>query len=233
MKVSYLFLLNLILLFSNCTSQHGESNSYSLKAEYGFQGVVKEVTTYLCKVNGKVVPTDTSNFFGKYKLTFDEQGNGLINYRKRTNDNGKVVIYEMIYTGKGKNITYKEHTIIDGKQPDQADYKYVWLDDLNYKIVKQNDTAVNQIVTLGDNYRIVKVQSKQGGITETNSYQDFIKNNRIEKTVTFNESKGFKSVDVMVMKEFDTHNNPTKIYFYNNLAEKNPQTIIFKQYQYY
>ena len=236
MKVTSLILLNLILLFSRCTAQHGEPKIYSLKAEYGLQGAVKEVTTYLCKVNKQIIPPDTTNAFGKYKLTFDEQGNGLVNYRKRTNDNGMVIIYEMIYAGKGKNITYKEYISIDGKQSEVADYKYVWLDDLNYKIVKQNDTGQNQMVTMDHHYRIVKNQSKQGDVTETNNYKDFIKNNRIEKTVTqneFKENEVVKSVEVMVMEDFDAHNNPTKIYFYNNLAEKNPETVIFKQYEYY
>jgi len=236
MKVTYLLLLNLILLFSNCTAQHSEPKGYSLKKEYGLQGAVKEVSTYLCKVSKKVIPTDTSNFFGKYKLTFDRQGNGVVNYRKRKNDNGMVIIYEMIYTGQGKNITYKEHISIDGKETEVTEYKYVWLDDLNYNIVNQSDTTQAQMVTTDQNYRIVKSQSKQGDIVGTNNYKYFIKNNRIEKTVTLNERKEnevVKSVEVMVMKDFDAHNNPTKIYFYNNLAEKNPETVIFKQYKYY
>ncbi|WP_431293215.1 hypothetical protein [Pedobacter sp. P26] len=147
-----------------------------------------------------------------------------------------VIIYEMIYTGQGKNITYKEHISIDGKETEVTEYKYVWLDDLNYNIVNQSDTTQAQMVTTDQNYRIVKSQSKQGDIVGTNNYKYFIKNNRIEKTVTLNERKEnevVKSVEVMVMKDFDAHNNPTKIYFYNNLAEKNPETVIFKQYKYY
>lgn len=235
-KIPYLLLFIVLLFFSNCKGQDDHSKVYSLKAEYGLQGAVKEVTTYLCKVNKQVVPTDTTNVFGKYKLTFDEQGNGLVNYRKRTNDNGTIIIYEMIFAGKGKNITYKERISIDGKQPGVTDYKYVWLDDLNYKIVKLNDTAENQMITIDHHYRIVKSQFKQGGVTETSSYKDILKNNRIEKTITQNERKEsevIKSLEVMVMKDFDAHNNPTKIYFYNNLAEKNPETVIFKQYKYY
>lgn len=236
MKVSYLLLPNLILLFSHCTAQHNGGQGYSLKAEYGLHGAVKEVTTYLCKVNEQKIPSDTSNFFGKYVLKFDTQGNGQVNYRKRKNDNGVVIISEIIYAGKGKNITYQERISIDGKQPEVADYKYVWLDNLNYKIVKQNDTTENQIFTMDNNYRIVKSQSKQGDIIETNNYKDFIKNDRIEKTITLNERKEnevVKNVVVMVMKDFDRYNNPTKIYFYNNLAEKNMETVIFKQYKYY
>ncbi|QXU41144.1 hypothetical protein [Pedobacter sp. D749] len=216
--------------------QHSGTKSYSLRKEYGLHGAVKEVSTYLCKVNKQGILSDTGNAFGKYKLTFDEQGNGQINYRKRTNENGAVIIYEMIYAGKGKNVTYKERIIIDGKQVEEAGYKYVWSDDLSYKIVKQNDTSDVQIFTLNNNFRIINFKLKQGDVEHNYKTDELIKNNRVEKTITLNENAEneiTKSFDVMVMKEFDEHNNPTKIYSYDNLDEKNPIVVVFKQYKYY
>lgn len=207
MKITHLVLANLLLLSSHCIAQLSEPKSYSLKKEYGLQGAVKEVTTYICKVSGKVIPKDTSKFSGKYQVTFDEQGNGLVNLRRRTTDKGLVITEELIFHGKGKNITYNERMFIGGKKAEVFDYKYIWSDDLHYKVVKQSDTGDVQRITLSNNYRLVKVQSKQGEIVQTSIYQDLIKKNRIEKTITYNESKRVKSVDVMVMKEFDLHNN--------------------------
>lgn len=236
MKVTYLLLLNLLFLFSNCKTQDGEPKGYSLKKEYGLKGPVKELISYMCKAEGENIPVDTANFFGKYRLTFDQNGNVIEDFKRTKNENGTDIVYRLLFSAKGKNISYDESGSIDGKEIEKSHYEYIWLDDLHYKIAKKTDGGYSVLVTLDKDYKAIKNQLKQTNLEVNTTYENLIKNNRVEKmkafsTVSNGETK--KNVNVFVMKGFDSHNNPTLIYTYDNLEEKKPTAVIFKKYKYY
>lgn len=228
-------MLYVLILFSSAKGQDNRPKTYSLKVEYGFHGPVKEVESYVVKVNDGVAPADTTNFYGEYRLTFDRLGDGIINYKKLKNDSG-AVIYKIIYAGKGRSISYKQIITVNGEAPIESVYKYSWLNDYSYKLAPTNTNEYSEIVTLDRNYREIKMQSKQGDVQYTYHYENVINNNRIEKIRTFIERKGdtvTKSVNVSVNKAFDRHNNPTKIYFYDSLNEKKLVSVVFRKYKYF
>jgi hypothetical protein len=235
MMASYLILVNLLFLFSSCRNQNDERKLYSQKVEYDLKGPVKEVITYICKVEQENIPTDTTNFFGKYRLILDQDGNVKTDYKKTKNENGTEIIYKLVYSGKGKDISYDETGSIDGKAIEKAHYKYSWRTERSYQVAKENGDGYSYTVTMDKDFRIVKNELKQGGFQVTTTFKNFVKNQKVEKIIAWSTTKNVdttKSVNIQVMKDYDRHQNPTKIYIYDHVDEKKPTAVVFRYYQY-
>jgi hypothetical protein len=236
MKISLLLLVNIVFIFSNCGLQNDARKNYSQKVEYDLQGPVKEVVTYMCKVDQESIPVDTTNFFGRYSVTFDRDGNAIENSKKTKNENGTEIIYKLIYSGKGKEISYEESGSIDSKAIEKARYKYVWLDEHSYKTVKENGEGYSFTVTMDNDFRTIKNEVKQGDFQTSTTFENFVKDNSVTKIIARSTTRNVdttKTVNVQVMKDFDRHHNPTKIYIYDDLDEKKPTAVVFRYYKYH
>ena len=234
MKISLLLLISVILIFSNCELH--EKKGYSQKTEYNLKGPVKEVNIYMCKVEGENIPVDTTNFLEKERLTFDQHGNVIEDFRKTKNENGVEIVYKLIFSGKGKNRSYDETGSVDGKATEKAHYEYIWLNDRRYHIVKKAGNGYSLMVTLDQNYKTIKTQLKQKDVEVITTWEHVIKNDRVEKfkaLTTIINVDTTKNLNIQVVKAFDQHNNPTRIYTYDNLAEKKPIVVVLKRYRYY
>ena len=233
-----LLLLNIVLL-SSCNGQtNNVTENYSQKVEYGLKGNVKEMKKYVCKVENNKIPLDTTNFFRSYIKTFDEDGNSIeYNF---SNKNEKNTIYiKMIFSGKSKDISYKEIVSFDKQKKEEKEYKYVWLNDFTYKIVDINDENYSQTQTikLNKEFSIIEDNFKQGDYESLEKREIIAKNNKIEKIkstiTTKTDDKTDISYHIEVVKKYDKYDNPTIIYIYNTLDEKQLSDVVFQEYIYY
>jgi len=231
-----IFLLNLVLI----SFYNGQSNTitktYTSKAEYGIKGNIKEVNTYICKVENNKIPADTINFSRKYVKTFDENGNSIEdNYLiKNEADIHKI---KRIYSGQGKNMGYKQIYLIGNQKSIEEEYKYIWLDDFTYRDININEENFTQIVKLNKEFNLNETFLKQGAYECTEKIENITKNNKVERTkkiiTTKTDDKTVVTYQVEVVKGYDKFDNPTIIYIYNTLDESQLKDIIIKKYIYY
>jgi len=233
-----LLLLNLTVFFTSCNGQSKDvPKAYSQKTEYGISGPVKEIATYFCKTINHNIPADTTNFFRKDVMIFNQTGDLSI-YTKNISENGKTMHIKMLFEGKGKNISAKELVTFDNEDTQEMEYKYIWRDDYNYEIITQDNYQKDTIaIMLDHNYRIVKTHSKIGGAENSENIENILKDNKIIKTISHGitkiDKKEIKYKRIEIIKKYDNYNNPTLIYSFENSNEKNPTTIIFKEYKYF
>ena len=214
------------------------TESYSQKVEYGLKGNVKEMKKYVCKVENNKIPLDTTNFFRSYIKTFDEDGNS-VEYNSSNKDGKNTIHMKMIFSGKGKDISYKETVSFDKTKKQEKEYKYVWSDDFTYKIVDINDGNYGQTQTikLNKEFSIIEDNFKQGDYESLEKRETIVKNNKIEKIkstiTTKTDDKAEISYHIEIVKKYDKYDNPTIIYIYNTLDETQLIDIIFQEYIYY
>lgn len=233
-----LLFLNLVTL-SSCNGQmNNTTESYSQKVEYGLKGNVKEMKKYVCKVENNKIPLDTANFFRSYIKTFDEDGNS-VEYNSSNKDGKNTIHMKMIFSGKGRDISYKETVSFDKTKKQEKEYKYVWSDDFTYKIVDINDGNYSQTQTikLNKEFSIIEDNFKQGDYESLEKRETIVKNNKIEKIkstiTTKTDDKAEISYHIEIVKKYDKYDNPTIIYIYNSLDETQLSDVIFQEYIYY
>lgn len=232
-----ILILPIFLFFISC---NGQNPAYSTRSEYGLKGKVKQVISYICKVEDNEIPKDTADFFGRYTMTFDEAGNA-IQLNKVYNIPGLVSReYKMTFKGTGKDITFKDNAILDDGKMVESNYKYVWLDDYNYTINSLESDTFSSSVSLDKNYRLIKNVyggEKIDGRQTTEEFETIYQNDRIQKIInkiTENmRNDVFESVQIQVMKEYDNQGNPTVIYVFNDKSEQKIEQVIYKEYQYH
>lgn len=213
-------------------------NSYTQKKEYGYNGSVKKVTTYMVNVIHYNVPNDTLNYFGKSTMIFTNKGDvttydrfySLPNYEYKS---------KAVFSGSGKNISYKEVSKVNEAEESINTYKFVWTGALNYKIEStKKDDSTSQFVFLTDTYTIDKVVFKAFNYeSEEQASYHYNNENKLEKVVykvtsTENDVTTIKD-DVRVIKSVDIFNNATVIYFFENENGRFPKSVVFKYYEYY
>ncbi|WP_222166556.1 hypothetical protein [Edaphocola aurantiacus] len=231
-----LLLLALLPFFTACEAQ---IKTYSSRLEYGLKGAVKEVNTYCCIANNDQIPKDTTGFISKFKMTFDEPGNAIETYNVYSpmRSGGITPTSRTIYSGKGKDISYKLHSALEEGKEKEAHYQYVWQDDYTYQIINTEDTTSRQIITLDKDFRIIKMVTEQDSFYAVDQRETIYKNGRIAKVITRStakmDGKTNNSISIWVVKEYDKHDNPRVLYIYDNAHEQQLKTVVFKTYTYY
>lgn len=229
-------LLSILALSSTCIAQ--ENNTYSQRIEYGLKENVKEVTTFVCKISDNTIPADTTNFFAKYTTTFDQAGM-IIASNKVWNLGavGNLRESKTINFSKGRDISYKNILTLEDGYVDVKDYEYQWVDDYHYMILDKSDSNYSQSIWLNKNFKITKDVMKHGNIEFVNEIETVYKNDRMEKIVTYITEKRdddiFKEIQILIMKTYDKHGNPTLVHSYDHIDEKQVNEVIFKKYTYY
>ncbi|MBA5793552.1 hypothetical protein H1R17_04965 [Flavobacterium sp. xlx-214] len=225
------------LLFLISITVNAQNSTYTQKAEYGYKGAVKKVTSYIVDATKYTIPTDTVAFTGKTIMTFTKNGD-VINYLRRYNQPKYNYKSKAVFKGIGKNISYKEEYTLNDAPAEKKEYQFIWTNPLEYKIVVNKD-SLNQVrtITLNNDFSIHKVTFK--GLNyfseEQATYQ--YANNLLEKitykvTITNNEETNTKE-DIRLIKAVDVYNNPTVIYFFEKESSRVPKSVVFKYYEYY
>lgn len=229
--IIYIVIVVLPLLMSG-------QNLYNQKNEYGYKGAVKKVTTYMVSALNYRIPTDTVDYFGKSTMNFTKKGD-VTTYNRFYNLPTYKFTSKAVFSGSGKNITYKETSIINDTDEMQLAYKFVWTSDFDYKIQSTNENDLtNRFISLNSDFTVDKVLFK-GNNYESLEQANYHYNleNQLEKiiykvTVTENGSVTVTD-DVRVVKSVDVFNNATVIYFYEKEHSRFPKSVVFKYYEYY
>ena len=212
-------------------------NLYNQKKEHGFNGKVKKVISYMVHVSKYRIPVDTLDYFGKSTINFNEKGDVTI-YKRMYDLPNHQFKSSAIYSGTGKNISYKETSELNNEPPKVIDYKFVWTDALNYKIESTSETADLRFITLNTDFTIDKVVFKIDGYqSEEKVFYHYNNENKLEKIVykvtsTENDSTTVKD-DVRIIQSVDVFNNATVIYFYEKESARVPKSVLFRYYEYY
>lgn len=231
-----ILLLALLPLFTACAAQ---SKTYSSRLEYGLKGAVKEVNTYGCVASNDNIPKDTSGFLSKFTMTFDEPGNALKtnNVYSPITPDGITPKSQTIYSGTGKNMSYKLLTALEEGKEKEGDYQYVWQNEYAYKIINKADTASWQLITLDKDFRMIKMVTESPSFTAVDVRETIYKNGKIAKVITRSTDKADgatnSSISIWVVKEYDKHDNPSVLYIYNNADEQELSAVVFRRYHYY
>lgn len=229
-------LLLLMPFYTACTAQ---TKTYSSRLEYSLKGAVKEVNTYGCVASNDNIPKDTTGFLSKFTMTFDEPGNALVtnNVYNPIKPGGFTPKSRTLYSGTGKNMSYKLLTALEEGEEKEGDYQYVWLGEYSYKIINKADTTSWQLITLDKDFRIIKMVTESNSFKAVDVRETIYKNGRIAKVITRStdllDGQEHNSVSVWVVKEYDKHDNPSVLYIYNNADEEELKTVVFKMYEYY
>lgn len=228
----------IILFFQLFLSCNGVNNkvAYSQKLEFGYNGAVKKVTTYICEVKFDKIPTDTTNYIGKRTTTFDSLGNTLKAVEVSNLSDYKTE-FVTIFSGKGKNRTFQQKHSFGTDDIEENNYKYVWSDDYNFKIVPIGKSGKFELITtstLDKNFRVIKTTyASKDTIRITDEFKYIGKAEKIHKR-TVNEGNNKRIIiQVIVPKEYDQYGNPTLLYNYTDTDKQKIQNVLFTEYEYY
>lgn len=235
MKLTAITLL-LLQFFLSCNGLNGKV-TYSQKIEAGYRGSVKRVSTYICEIKhyGQI-PTDTTNYKVKITTVFDSLGNILeSNSLYQLSDYTTEI--SSIYSGTGKNRTFKEKVLSGVGDTTEDSYKYVWSDDYNFTVVpigNPEQSDITATTTLDKDFRIIKTTYKSGDAIQITD--EFTYKGKHEKTHkrTVNEGDNKRIIyQIMVPKEYDQHGNPTVTYLYVDPDKQKLDSVVFTEYEYY
>jgi len=213
-------------------------NTYNQKKEYGYNGPVKKVTAYMVNVVHYIVPSDTLNYFGKSTMNFTKNGD-VTTYQRFYDMPNYLYKSKAVFSGSGKNISYKEASKVNDVAEVNMNYKFVWIDPLKYEIkpLSQKDST-SRFITLNPDFTIDKVNFKALNFeSEEKASYHYNNVNQLEKIVykvtsTENDVTTVKD-DVRVIKSVDVFNNATVIYFYEKEHSRFPKSVVFRYYEYY
>lgn len=213
-------------------------NTYNQKKEYGYNGSVKKVTDYMVNVVHYIVPSDTLNYFGKSTMNFTKNGD-VTTYHRFYDMPNYLYKSKAVFSGSGKNISYKEASKVNDAAEINMNYKFVWIDPLKYEIkpLSQKDST-SRFITLNPNFSIDKVNFKALNFeSEEKASYHYNNENQLEKIVykvtsTESDVTTVKD-DVRVIKSVDIFNNATVIYFYEKEHSRFPKSVVFRYYEYY
>lgn len=213
-------------------------NTYNQKKEYGYNGPVKKVTTYMVNVSNYSIPVDTLNYSGKSTMNFTTNGD-VITYNRFYDLPNYHYKSTSVFSGSGKNISYKELSKINDADERIINYNFVWNDPLNYKIIPLIDNdSTSRFISLNSDFTIDKVVFKALNFeSEEKASYHYDHENQLEKIVyrvtsTENNVTTVKQ-DVRRIKSVDVFNNATIIYFFEKEHSRFPKSVVFKYYEYY
>lgn len=213
-------------------------NAYNQKKEYGYNGSVKKVTAYMVNVVHYIVPSDTLNYFGKSTMNFTKNGD-VTTYNRFYDMPNYLYKSKAVFSGSGKNISYKEASKVNDAVEVNMNYKFVWVDPLKYEIKPLSEKdSTSRFITLNPDFSIDKVNFKALNFeSEEKASYHYNSENQLEKIVykvtsTENDVITVKD-DLRVIKSVDVFNNATVIYFYEKEHSRFPKSVVFRYYEYY
>lgn len=213
-------------------------NAYNQKKEYGYNGAVKKVTTYMVNVSAYRIPADTLNYYGKSTMNFTKNGD-VTTYHRFYDMPNYLYKSKAVFSGSGKNISYKESSKINGAAEINMNYKFVWIDPLKYEIKPLSEKdSTSRFITLNPDFSIDKVNFKALNFeSEEKASYHYNNENQLEKIVykvtsTENDVITVKE-DVRIIKSVDVFDNATVIYFYEKEHSRFPKSVVFKYFEYY
>jgi len=213
-------------------------NTYNQKKEYGYNGSVKKVTTYMVNVAAYRIPVDTLDYFGKSTMNFTKNGD-VTTYNRFYNLPSYNYKSRAVFSGSGKNVSYKEVSKVNDADEVNMTYKFVWVDPLKYEIKPlSTQDSTSRFITLNLDFTIDKVIFKTLNFeSEEKVSYHYNSENQLEKIVykvtsTENDVTTVKD-DVRVIKSVDVFNNATIIYFLEKEHSRFPKSVVFKYYEYY
>lgn len=234
-------LLLFLQIFFSCNGQETKI-TYVQKLEYGLKGAVKEVTSYMYKVENDKIPANTGSYIGKITMTLDSLGNvitihKLWDFDRTANTKIDNAEFTIRFFGKGKDISFKETSCYSDGDVKEMEHQYVWSDDYHYTIITQDDNTHSTLITLDKEYRLSKSIFKGDNMHSVEEWETISKNNKIQEIktkITENlEDEVAVTYQTQVAKEYDKYGNPTVIYGYKNLTKKKVENVIYKEYKYY
>lgn len=234
-------LLLFLQIFLSCNGQ-APKITYVQKLEYGLKGTVKEVTSYIYRVENGKIPANTGNYIGIITMTLDSLGNVITIHKLWDFDrNASTKIDNAEFTsrffGKGKDISFKETSRYSEGDLKEISHKYVWSDDYNYTIITQDDNTHSTLITLDKEYRLSKSVFKGDDMQSVEEWETISKNNKIQeiKTKITEDLQGEVTVtyQIQAVQEYDKYENPTVIYGYYDLSKQKVENVIYKEYKYY
>lgn len=243
-KTILLFLLLQVCFHCNGQGNKISATTYTQKLEYGLKGAVKEVTSYIFKVENGEIPADTTNYAGKTSMIFDRLGNMLVMHRLWTldttgNSNRKKTEFKLLFSGKGKDISFKETYRFGDDNLKEESYNYIWSDDYNYTIVSSKESAYTSVITLDKEYRLIKsVFMKDDDAQMTEELEFIYKNDQLQErknkiTEKNRDGEIEVSYQIQVVQETDKYGNPTLIYGYSDVDKQKVTEVVYKAYHYY
>ena len=213
-------------------------NTYNQKKEYGYNGPVKKVTTYMVNVTAYRIPTDTLNYFGKSTMNFTKNGD-VTTYNRFYNMPDYKYKSKAVFSGSGKNISYKETSKVNDAAEENMSYKFVWTNPLKYEIKPLSEKdSTSRFITLNSDFTIDNVVFKALNFeSEEKASYHYNNENQLEKIIyrVTSTEKDVTTVkdDVRVIKSVDVFNNATVIYFYEKEHSRFPKSVVFRYYEYY
>lgn len=213
-------------------------NTYNQKKEYGYNGPVKRVTTYMMDVSAYRIPVDTLDYFGKSTMNFNKNGDATT-YNRFYNLASYTYKSKAVFSGSGKNISYKEVSKVNAAEEVNMTFKFVWKDPLSYEIKPlSTKDSTSRYISLNPDFTVDKVNFKALNFeSEEKASYHYNSENQLEKiiykvTSTENDVTTVKD-DVRVIKSVDVFNNATIIYFLEKEHSRFPKSVVFKYYEYY
>ena len=213
-------------------------NTYNQKKEYGYNGPVKKAISYMVNVVHYNIPSDTLNYFGKSTMNFTKNGD-ITTYHRFYDMPNYLYKSKAVFSGSGKNISYKEESKVNDAAEISMNYKFVWIDPLEYEIKPLSEKdSTSRFITLNPDFSINKVIFKSLNFeSEEKASYHYNSENQLEKIVykvtsTENDVTTVKD-DVRVIKSVDVFNNATVIYFYEKEHSRFPKSVVFRYYEYY
>lgn len=241
-KTAALLLLLPVLLSCNGQDAKITKVGYVQKLEYGLKGAVKEVTSYIYRVENGKIPANTGTYIGKITMTLDSLGNVMTIHKlwdfDRTAstkiDNAE---FTSRFFGKGKDISFKETSLYSDGELKEIEHKYVWSDDYNYTIITQDDNTHSTLITLDKEYLLSKSIFKGDKMQSVEEWETISKNNKIQeiKTKMTQNLEGNTTVtyQIQAVQEYDKYGNPTVLHGYQDLSKEKVENVIYKEYKYY
>jgi hypothetical protein len=226
-------------------------SQHSWLKEYAVNGKVQSITTTrysIIEQEGKYwVPADTSQWFARYTIHFNKEGNidsavYHYDYSRHKSPSSTVVKARHIYYYNNQHLLDSSVYINTSDQPFiRAYYKYKWISDKEYEVVsfdaenglratieknKLGDTynpVSSEQITYSDNDSII---SHSINSFERNSQSLIIK--RLEKDILNKKTEVFTHEYFY----FDKENNPVLSIVFKE-GEKIPESIGIRFFQYY
>lgn len=232
----------LITQLSICCSGQADKtieSDYTQILETGLKGKVKQSTYYVNPAMYGEIPTDTSAFIVKSKMTFDKLGNAIeVNKLFNIDAAGSIKTHKMWFSGKGRDVSIKVLSTFNNGKITVSNDKYIWSDKYTYSIISEQDSTHSNIIVLDKNYQLIRSLFKNNDVVQfTEEVKTIYEHDKIKKIINTVTEKSDDEVivtyQIQVVQEYDNVGNPTLVYMYNEIDEKEIQQVIYKYYIYY
>lgn len=222
--------ISIVILFLFCTIINAQS-LYS-KNLYGYNGKLRNVTSYLFENQNFKNNLDLQSYKSKTILSFNELGE-LFESKRDIKSSNKIYSFKSEYISKKDEVLQLRYDF-EKKLTDSILYKKV--DKNLYKINgrKMNSeikTSGEQILNeFGRDLSSKYIDYENSKIVGSFSYENILEKNLIVKSITKVDNQNI--IEFYEYSNFDENNNPQKIVIFDS-DKKTIKKIIFREFKYY